>query len=79
MKPGTFIRQEVPLDTFNVARSRTRGLVQEFFRSSADINDLVANAYLQGVVDVGNNLPMIQKILDQAQNEQTELDHYHGA
>lgn len=63
-----------------VAFERTRGLALERLRWDGDLNNLLANAYLQGVVDVGLNFNIISKLYMEMKDDGAERGtEYFGA
>jgi hypothetical protein len=63
---------------WDVALERTRGLTSRLSWDS-DINNLIANAYLQGAMDVGLNPRIIETLARMHAVPDIHSDDYHGA
>lgn len=53
------IKFDVPEASWKLALERTRGLAERRIPFDGEIHHLIANAYIQGVVDTGLNLQLI--------------------
>jgi hypothetical protein len=70
---------DIPEAAWKLAMQRTRGLARERLGWDPNLEHLLANAYLQGVTDVGANLELVKRIVDDAQPRPDPADYYAGA
>lgn len=70
---------DIPEAAWKLALDRTKGLVGMRLGWDANLDNLVANAYLQGVTDVGANLELLKRIIDDATPRPDPAEFYAGA
>jgi hypothetical protein len=78
-RSGWVTAPEIPPEAWKLALGRTRGLAVHRLGWDPNLDHLVANAYLQGVADVGANLELVKRILDEATPKPALEDYYGGA